>query len=401
MNKLFNKLNDIFLLVFVFALNFEYWDPVGLKGVFSIAKMSGILYILSWLPLFKLLNFSKVQKFLIPLVLYMLIEFFSSLFYMEYASTVGEAINLKLLQMFFLLILISNHILRRPEILMRIFDSFILSVLLMALLSYLGFGVGLDYQEGVSRLSLFGENPNMIGMKATFAFLIVIYRIISLDGKTSTKALYCVVLIPLIYLLISTASRGALVSVFLGLFVLIFFQKSKVTSKILFAFLGVLFSVGLFNYVLSTNEKFKKRIEATIEEGDTGRNELWDAAFDIIEDHIFIGVGKAGALPIMGKYSGRAMDTHNVFLYVLVTSGIVGFTFFITYIFRLIFALYKKFKQDNNILYLVLFVILVFNMSKAGGFINKTFLWFFFAILIGAAIRDTRKHELNLAVFRR
>jgi O-antigen ligase len=146
-------------------------------------------------------------------------------------------------------------------------------------------------------------------------------------------------------------------------------------------------SFFFFNYVMESNQKFKTRMELFMDEGETGRNEIWYAAFNIIEDNFIIGVGKPAALPVMQEYLGKAMDPHNVFLYVLITTGAVGFFFFMMFIYRLGKELYLSFRDDNNALFLVIYFILLFNMAKAGGFINKTFLWFFFALLIGVAIK--------------
>jgi hypothetical protein len=74
-------------------------------------------------------------------------------------------------------------------------------------------------------------------------------------------------------------------------------------------------------------------------------------------------------------------------LYVLITTGAIGFFFFMMFIYRLGKSLYLNFRVDKNPLFLLLYFILLFNMAKAGGFINKTFLWFFFALLIGASIK--------------
>ena len=166
--------------------------------------------------------------------------------------------------------------------------------------------------------------------------------------------------------------------------VLVLYMKISIWKKLLSLLAGIAFSVLFFNYIMQSNEAFKNRIVRTIETGDTGRNELWAASFEIIADNPLLGVGHAGALPVMYKYSGRHMDPHNTFLYVLMITGIIGFIFFMTFIFRLGKNLYKKFKVSGHVLFLVIFIVILFNMSKAGGGIGSIFFWFFFSILIGA-----------------
>ena len=84
-------------------------------------------------------------------------------------------------------------------------------------------------------------------------------------------------------------------------------------------------------------------------------------------------------LPEMYKYSGIYNGPHNVYLYVLVTTGILGFVFYMTFIIRLGKKLYTDFKQTGMILYLTIFLVVLFNMFKAGGGINKIVFWFFFS----------------------
>src|SRR5690606_26867197 len=108
--------------------------------------------------------------------------------------------------------------------------------------------------------------------------------------------------IPIISMLMATASRGALLSMFFGLAVLLLIQKISIVKKVILLGLGVIFSLWLFNYIMSANELFAERINIFLEEGNTGRNDLWDGAVEIIQDHFIIGVGRQGALPMMNQY---------------------------------------------------------------------------------------------------
>lgn len=392
-----SKLNDLLLILFVFALSFEYWDPFGLAGSFSVAKMSAVLYFISWLPYVNKIKIKTLEAYLFPLFLYLIAEFFSSAINSRYVTSIDDAFNFKLLQLLCLLLLISSHLIMKPNLINKVVNVFICSVFLMSILSYFGFGLDVDPMENNGRILLFGENPNLVGMKGSFAILMIFYKLFTKkEMRFGIKLLLIVCLIPLFYLLISTGSRGALLAVFLSLALIVYLQKVSIKVKLVLCVLGFIFSVLLFNYINETNENFSKRINVTLEEGDTGRNEIWDAALLIIEDNLIIGVGKAGAIPVMNEYLGRDKDPHNVYLYVLITSGIVGFSFFMTFIFRLGRDLYKKYKYDKNVLFFVIFLILLFFMFKSGGFINKTFLWFYFALLIGVSQTKSVKEKTIL-----
>lgn len=388
MNEFLQKINNFALLLFVFGVNFEYWDPFGLQGVFSISKMAAIIYIASWVPKIKQISFKQVNYFLIPLIFYLLMEFFSSSINNIYVSSILGTFNFKLAQLLLILVLIVNHLYNSPRMLNFVLHAFIINILLLSILSI--FGIGISYDDNATlregRLTMFGENPNIIGLKASLALIMVFYYFF--EVKLKLKIILVVVMLPLLSMLIATASRGALLAMFFGLAILLLIQQLTLVKKVVLLGLGIIFSVWLFNYIMKSNELFASRMNVFIEEGNTGRNDLWDGAIQIIRDNLIIGVGRQGALPVMQQYIGRAMDPHNVFLYVLMTTGIIGFTFFMTFIIRLMYRLYLKFKIDKNPLFLVLFAILLFNMSKAGGFIDKTFLWFLSAILIGASLHS-------------
>lgn len=395
MSILVRNINNFALILFVFGVNFEYWDPFGLKGVFSIAKITAIIYIASWLPFLKEIRLKPLAPFLVPLVIYLLVEFFSSAVNNIHVTKLIGTFNFTMIKLLVILVLIVNHIIKKPYILKWILITFVGNVFLLSVLSI--FGVGFEannFEEGEDRLLMFGENPNMVGMKASFAIIMLFYFIVD-SKKIPHKIILCAFFIPIISLLVSTASRGALLTVFLGIAVMVMFQKTSIVKKVVISLIGIIFSVGLFKYIMSNNENFATRMTLFIEEGETGRNEIWNSTYNIILDNLIIGVGRPGALPVMQQYLGAAKDTHNVFLYVLMTTGIIGFIFFMTFIIRLAIRLYIHFKLTNNVIYIVLFMILLFNMLKAGGFINKTFLWFFFAMLIGSTIYVSHKRIQN------
>ncbi|RPG37300.1 MAG: O-antigen ligase domain-containing protein, partial [Muricauda sp. TMED12] len=201
--------------------------------------------------------------------------------------------------------------------------------------------------------------------------------------------------IPFISLTATSGSRGALVSMFFGLFVLLLFRKTGVITKWAIIAFAALVSGMLITYLLQTNPIMAERFLNTVETGDTGRNLLWDAAFSIIKDNIFIGSGFEGVKPRMFAYSGFYMKPHNIFLYIFIACGLPGIILFLIFLTRLAKLLFRYFKKSGDSLNLVLFVIVVFNMSKQGGSIGKILFWFFFAVLIGSTVHIMSRNELK------
>ncbi|WP_350288798.1 O-antigen ligase family protein [uncultured Croceitalea sp.] len=301
-----------------------------------------------------------------------------------------ESYNYRTLLLIVLMTFIAAHLYCKPQISPVVLNTYVASMLLVFLLVSLGNGV--TYENG--RLLLFGENPNVMGSKAALAFLITISKLIN-NFSIKRFIIIMAICIPFISLTATSGSRGALVSMFLGLFVLLFFKKTGVITKWAIIVFALLASGMLITYLFETNPIMAERFIDTVETGDTGRNVLWDGAFNIIKDNIIIGSGFEGVKPKMFAYSGFYMKPHNVFLYIFIACGLPGIILFLIFLTRLTKLLFQYFRKSGDSLNLVLFVIVVFNMSKQGGSIGKILFWFFFAVLIGSTVHIISGNQLK------
>lgn len=389
MIRLLNTINDYCLYLLVFSITFESWDPFKLVGSYSVTYLSTIFYLATWVPLIaRNFHFSQLKKFVIPLLLLILAGFICSAINSEYVTEMKLAYNYRSLLLIVLMTFIAAHISVKPKTLTLVLNSYVASMLVVFLLVSMGKGV--TYENG--RLLLFEENPNVMGAKAALAFLITISKLIN---NFSIKRLFVILLIcvPFLSLVAMSGSRGAFVSMFLGLAVLLYFRNTGVVNKWAIIIFGILGSTMLITYLLETNPVMAERLSTTVETGDIGRNVLWGAAVNVIQDHIIIGAGFEGVQPRMYAYSGAFMKPHNIFLYVYIACGLPGIIFFITFLTRMTKLLLLHYKKYGDSLNLVLFVIVVFNMSKQGGSIGKTLFWFVFAVLLGSTINILNQEE--------
>jgi O-antigen ligase len=394
MTKFLHRINNSCLYLLVFSATFEYWDPFKLSQVFSVAKMATIVYFISAVPFFRNhLNFNSLKRFFYPLVLYILAGIVSTSFNDQYVINIGDIFNLRIIQLIFLMFLIAGHVSSDKRILDTTLDAYVLSLFLMGLLNF--FGIGDQFVHG--RLYIFGENPNLTGMKTSLAFLIVTAKLIR-NGFSIKRMIYSIILvIPILNLLILSGSRGGLLSLVAGVFVMMLLLKISWIKKVFLFLMGFVFSIYLFSYILLNDPTFGKRIESSIQKGETaGRGHLWESAYRILEDNFFLGVGASGLLPVMQKYSGRAIEPHNLFLEVWLTSGFLGFVFFLVFLLRLSKSLYIDYRTTKNVLFLIIFVVIIFNMSKSGGSIGFIFAWIFFALLIGSILINKNMNLKNL-----
>ena len=203
---------------------------------------------------------------------------------------------------------------------------------------------------------------------------------------------------PILNLLISTNSRGGLLTFFIGVFLIILLKKTNWFSKIGLLLLGLGFSTYLFIYIMDNDKDFKARIETTVNKGDTaGRTHLWDSAYRIIEDNMMFGVGNSGLLPSMKIYSGTYTEPHNVLLEVWLIYGFIGFIAFLLFLFRIIKQLLIVYKIKGEFIQLVLFFVVLLNMLKSGGAMTLIFAWIFFAIFISSIYYENNANlDLNV-----
>src|SRR5690606_28077390 len=117
-----------------------------------------------------------------------------------------------------LMMLMAGHISTDSSLIQKALNAYIVSMLLVFVLASMG--IGESYEKG--RLMLFGENPNLLGMKAVIAFLIIAARTLNKDFSIKRFMIALALGIPLISLTLLTVSRGAFLSIFLGFVILIF-----------------------------------------------------------------------------------------------------------------------------------------------------------------------------------
>lgn len=386
MNESLKNINNYCLYLLVFAASFEAWDPFNIASSFSIARMVTILYFISSLPFLRQnLNFFKLKRYVFPLVMFILASIVSSSLNDQHVNQFSDIFNSRLIQLVILMVFIVGHVSTDKRIFKGVLTAYVFSLFLMASLN-LFLGVGENWKAG--RLFIFGENPNLTGMKASLAILIVTAYLI--NDRFSVKKLIggAVLALPIFNLLIISGSRGALLSMFLGVLVMFALIKVNWAKKMISIFAGVLLSVYLLVYIMQHNEDFGKRLESSFTSGETGgRSHLWKSALMAIEDNFFLGVGNSGLMPEMQRYSGiRNTVPHNIFLEVWLTSGFLGFFFFMVFISRLFKSLYKEYQYTGNVLNLIIFLVILFNMAKSGGSIGFIFAWIFFAFLIASTI---------------
>jgi len=247
---------------------------------------------------------------------------------------------------------------------------FIYSVLLLALISFIGFGNRIT--DG--RLFVFGMNPNAVALFAVISFFFVLSRMF-LEGIRENILYVSAKLSSSFYLLLATGSRGGIISIAI-IILLIFFLKEKSFKKRLNYFVVSLCFVCLLFFIVTNNQLLNKRFFESEDVRDAGRLELWQKVFSIVDEDLFFGVGVFEyQKQIKDLNNDRIINTHNEFLSFLVYSGILGLFLFLLFLIKLFKISIRNYKINNNPTFLVLLALIIINLAKSGGLLLSPIFW--------------------------
>lgn len=383
--KILNKAKKVFLILLIFSLPFEYWDPFGIASFFTVTKMAGFGY--AMMALFTLgksfdLQIFKYVKYLIFIWLWLVIL---SMFNFTGINTVS-IFNFTILQNIILYWLVASDLKKGNIKIKTLMVSFVFSIVLMSILLTLGIGLGQEYVEGVSRLTFFENNPNTVGILVGLAIVFSVYFIIN-PAKTFGKKGYMVLLaMPgFINLLLLSGSRGALITTSLSVGLLLLMNKTHPFKRILQIALLIAAGTYLMSKIVESDLMFK-RLNQFVEDKDTaGRGEIWEDVVEISASRPIIGYGATGFETEMRRVYGGNKDSHNLFLYLLVTTGIIGLSVFLYFLY----FHWRKAYQDlrkGEVLKLIMFIFYLTTVVKGGGIIKNKLMWVLLAIIFSASL---------------
>jgi O-antigen ligase len=248
--------------------------------------------------------------------------------------------------------------------------------------------------DAVVRVTAFGFHPNnlarilMLGMIAMVGLAFI---------RSKGKLRPVLIAGPLILLmgvaLVQTGSRGALLALAAGMMTLIL-RRSTMMMKVLQG-IGLVVLVGLFFLVALQSDVMRSRFEDTIEEGDLARRErIYPEAFAMFLEKPLLGWGPITNSYELGMRLGHpeelTKNPHNLILFGLVSTGIVGSLPLFIGIGFATFAAWKVRNGPHGVLPLALVAaVLMANMSGLWLF-NKLH-WLVMAYSLASAYHLTRE----------
>jgi O-antigen ligase len=371
------RIQKFLLYLFSITLVFESWNGVSYGGN-SIPKLVAIFLIIALLfgggKQEKLIS---IRQFIIPISILGILIVIISLFNYK-----GDPFTMLLLPGVVLNIVIFIFILRfiraNPLAGYQMLQLLVVGILGVSILFLIGIGV--DYEEG--RLSIFGENSNKVGLYAIIAILFVLSTVFENAKKYRYRYLLLITIAPLLNMIAQSGSRVTFVSFILLLLLFFILRGGKnTTKKIVFLVVGVVSVYLAFSYLMSF-DILRNRMLNTVEDRDlSGRDLIWETYFPLVQKNPVFGVGLSGFTETSLKNYNLFVSPHNVFLEVLIYSGIIGFIFFALFLYRILRYTYYIMKDFNFSLPLLL-VLLVILACFSGQFLNVKPFWMILAFAL-------------------
>ena len=371
-----NKLENFFLYVYAFFINFQEIKIFGLDFI-SIPKISAFLYLIIFLPNLRNLDIKHYKRFLIPIY-----SFFIILTLINIINVNGSSLNFIDFTFFQNLILFTCVIFHGQKDLNSINKAVLylcLGTFVLAILGYFQIGTTVDQfllnEVSGERVTLFGDNSNIIGIRMSISIIILI----SFFYHKFSKKLRFLFLVPIplmIFTIAEGGSRLAFVSFFLSSLAFFILQKSKNMYQKIIIFLFFIFCSVLLYFFISQYQFLLYRILGTIFLGEvSGRDESFLVLIEIIKDNFLFGIGQTG----YNLYN--IGSPHNVIFEVLLYTGFFGFIFYFNFLYKLFKGAIKLFRSQGNIT-LVLLLIPISGLILTGQILDSKLVWFVFAYFV-------------------
>ncbi len=213
---------------------------------------------------------------------------------------------------------------------------------------------------------------NIYGMRLAFSSIILLFL-----SRKSNKILYIFFSITLMLLVLASGSKKALI-IILGYFVLNFFMYTNkvrifkrviaiiVLTPLLIPILDLILNIDLFSMIISRFESFIyifidfNRSDASSRER---MNLIW-FGFELIRNKPIFGYGLDSFSYLYGTPTGYYLYSHNNYIELLVSVGIVGLITYYNILLHLIIRIKRKLMSSKPtyaklfIIFIVLFLLL-------------------------------------------
>ncbi|MDR1417831.1 MAG: O-antigen ligase family protein [Endomicrobium sp.] len=298
----------------------------------------------------------------------------------------GESvINIKFLVSIVFFVIFSTFFSIHPKYIQTSLVAFGIGAGILSMLFTLGFLGESMYEIRNDRLILLGENPNSLSVRISLGILFLVWG--AIENRLKLSKFYRVLLllpIPFMFnLILFSGSKGSFLLCVgsVTLYILLLKNVSKAIKRaiVFFGIIIVFFALSFF-FQSTLYERF------LTSDLTSDRSNIWENALEIFIEHP-IGIGEVGYKVEIYQRVGTIIDTHNLFIYLLVTGGGLALLLFVYFLYNIFIKNLRQYKKEKNIIYLLMFFSMVFVMSKTGGVLSYLIMWYFFACINGEPIK--------------
>lgn len=383
------SIQRIALYAFFFSINFEMWDPFHTGGYFSISKFTGLFYLAVMIPVIvKFITPQEFKPILRSIAGFFLVLTAVSLYNVKRGYF--DIIDFTILQNIILLWILVNHNQMDDQILRKGLLSYAWGSVLMGFLFYLD--IGIDYDAVDNRYSMFGENANYIGIRTCIALIVIPVSLIQ-NRETLNKIHY--ILVPGFFLIfntmVATGSRVSFLAFTMAyLAFIILYKPVKKWGRPLLIISGVLILVYMLVITLKSQEVLL-RLAQSLHEGDlSNRDVVWKHVIPMWLQNPLFGVGRTGYEHIALNTIGKVDSPHNVLIEILCLTGVIGLAFYLTFLYRVSLMGYQTFRQNGQML-AILLLIPLFGLFMSAQLLQMKIGWAIFSYIIADSIAVKRR----------
>jgi hypothetical protein len=248
-----------------------------------------------------------------------------------------------------------------------IFCGFVLSVLSLYLYrNILTMGLGRISMIKYEFPKMETLSPLTLSYCGVLTIVLCVYKLIyQKTNGFKQKAYFYITIILSFVIFFLGASRGSLVALLLSFTFLIYHASTRNRSRILIL---CVVALPLIMYgVEATGSAIFIRTEELIETGEAGgRLELWSKAFEEFKNNPILG----GRIEVSGIYP------HNIFLEILMATGIIGFTLFSIVFIKSVKKGLNLIKKDKYYMFPFLILITGITLNMFSGSVYDAILLF-------------------------
>ena len=386
------KLMLVAFYSFFICFEYIYWVFIGADSILKPYRVIGILIIT-----YTLLNAIHQKNFKFDSYDFLLIIFFL-IFYLSAISTAGidgsdmaftQSNSILILFSFLICLCIKQIFPNDINVLKLVIFLFMLGTFLNVLYALISV---ISNPLNAFRISGFYKDPAIFGVTVTILLSYCISQYLFIENNPKLKILIIFVAFISFSVLLLSASRTGLLSLFVmiaaaGIIKLGFIKSIIILLSILLSIFFVvnidfanlppdLYRIGI------TFERLT--LDSTLGGGGAGRLPTWRAAFDLFQDNYFFGIGMGQYPEYSIQYAQllpegventvvyeNKLGMHSNYMSALVEAGFIGFLAYTLLNFLWLCNVVKSYfyaKNENSLFFLLLFITI-----SIAGFTQESF----------------------------